>query len=301
MSAGGVALALVVGGGGIALLLRARAKQETPSKSACKAIAEKTGIPAGACEAGLGLIGAIGELFKGRDWAADDKKNKDLNGAVKTPLAKVLAGMSTNGGAVGASGAFLRGTVVEFENGCRPFKGAAGWEKCAAGTADMGSGEPVVFAWGEYLPGKSARRVARANIGTGNDKDPLTQGPLIPNQSKVWGGTVMKASDFPMPIPSGQKGWFYKGRPMVCDAPDNKVRDHRDGEGLGTTGDEMPYCGKLGDIGPPPPVANQDPDTWTSSSAGDVPAPGMTWEGPRVGGFWRRLKAGETPRNRPPA
>jgi len=271
------ALPWIIGGAAVGvgfLYLRSKqAAKDTKPPSTCdgiSAIGDKLGvpIPKGLCEGLGGIVEGIGAAIgtteaEVKRWDAD---NAVKNGAVTVPISKLVRNMSyTNigGTTVAAGGAgglatrtpALRGTALEFKNGCTPFEGSSGWSKCAPGTHDM-----LVDAARSDLNGYPVMRGPRTNVKTSpayimsgskdtKKLDVTTGGPFKP-------GADGNSSSFPIPIPAGHLGWIYRGRAFTCPEPvdpDWTIRDHR-------AGVEVPVCvGAFGGSGlPPPPVGGGD-------------------------------------------
>lgn len=186
---------------------------------------EKLGVPRAACELGLpvvseivqGVIALADEVSKtSADVARWDLENKALNGPVRYANEGIYAELSKTCDAPGNCYPALDGTVVEFENGCVPIKGAAGWEKCAPGTHGMlnypihqpmwwrpdGVGPSESWSGAQIRPMSAAVRIEGEPAGS---YDPYTRG-----------GYRAGTTNFPIPIPEGHYGYFYKGRPFTC-------------------------------------------------------------------------------------
>lgn len=196
---------LAVGGAVIgAVVWRNRqAKTEAPSATdGLCAAASKLGLPREACEAGVGIIGTIGNALGGllsADWAARDAENKRLNGEVEIPLDAELVKRSIQYSQIANSQPGLKGSVIRFKNGGVPFRGAPGWEKCAPGTHSMilrgntSGGDLVLLPWwwegkasGTKAPDPQRYRngewfsadLLRSYAFSGHPLDPFTRGPL---------------------------------------------------------------------------------------------------------------------------
>ncbi len=167
------ALPWILGGvaaGGLVLLVRAKRQQQaaqpTASQDPCASLSGDEKTVCQAAGAALPLVGeainALGDyLFQTQaDVDKADAKNIELNGGVDVPIAdltgKVGNDLVTTGAwyeahGVGSapdpgSGGFIErrlGTMARAKNGCVPFAGAPGYEKCVAGTTAIGGNEDV--------------------------------------------------------------------------------------------------------------------------------------------------------------
>jgi hypothetical protein len=240
--------------GGVGFLIY-RARKAAATQKSCDEICKtaKDAYSYGGCMAtcvasDLGVFGAIGSLFNtGRPNAqvlADDAKhNDDLNGPIKTKNTKLVTttvtelddkGFPVDGGVItddqrssgksprAASVPYgLGGHAIEYQNGCVPFWGAPGYEKCAPGTVDMFgaehrlSGESVDMTevW-RYVatraanpkPAKNTNKVVEQAdyhaIRSGSfdpaAPDPTTQGPIANGD--------------------GSYTWLVAGEPLTCGA-----------------------------------------------------------------------------------
>ena len=288
--------ALIGGGVGLGLLLlQRRAAAQTPppsSGSSCDAVAaaaEKLGVPAAAaktaCELGLGsTVEALVRWWKGKDSAAIDGTNKSLNGEVELEL----GGMARRTACVPRSPSdpqfnrrYLRGTVLRFQNGCVPFEGAPGWEKCAPGTLSNhgeggGCGDPRVQrghlqpdgSW--KITGASDGRGTPLDVSqmfTGGLGDPTTVGPFTADGERTLSSDDdFKSFPFPLPIPAGSAGWYVAGRPIVCASTTEPsiVRNH-------VTGTISAICG--GGSVPPPMPGTEPPVHDTVPGLADCASP----------------------------
>jgi hypothetical protein len=242
-----IVLGLVVGGAAIGvgyLIFRSqKAKQETKppgAKEACEAAAKELGVPTSVCEIGVPLVEDLVDWVDswgdfGREYRAKDEENKKLNGAIKTPLVQAVKScldssysLNANTGQLISS---MWGTALEFENGCTPFAGSPGWSKCAPGTNNMFYGkvkthfgsksppEPFTGRTDVDLEGQSSdvgggyRYFGDGRINT----DPTT-GQFAPQ-----GANGKCAPLFPIPIPTGHRGFFVAGKPRTC--PEGQVPD----------------------------------------------------------------------------
>lgn len=259
MASGGLIAALVGAGGAVALVVLARRSQAAAGaddgpgggaagKSPCdylKGVDEAAYASCLALQGGISVIGGIVDMLPsgpGDEFRAKDAKNRELNGKVKTPLVQqVRTCLDTSNGHPAANGASsyvpLWGTVLEFENGCTPFEGSPGWSKCAPGTADMMVGESYINKnASNYDPVTRTvnweMRGPSSHVMTGDryrDGDKLVvdaaSGRYIGGAA---GGNCAAKTPFPLPIPEGGEGWFYKGRPFVVPAgawPDFDILD----------------------------------------------------------------------------
>lgn len=262
----------------------------------------------------------------GDEFRAKDAKNRELNGKVKVPLVQQVRSCldtsyghpTSNGPATGFVP--LWGTALEFENGCTPFKGSPGWSKCAPGTAHMMIGEsyrskdadnydPVTRTVNWEMRGSSE------HVMTGDryrDGDKLV---VDPSSGKYFaaaaGGNCGVKTPFPLPIPEGGEGWFYKGRPFVVPAGAWPDFDNLDESGMPTLrglggviddrgegaaewlddhmGPTTSGIGKCYDFLDREVACNAQQST-NQQSVDCNTTPGFIWD---VLGFCRRKKAGE--------
>lgn len=318
---------LAIGGVGLLVLRSRQAKQETAPPNPCEAISAATGIPKGVCDVGLPIVGdiidAVGKLGAGPgdEYREKDAKNKSLNGSVKQPLESyVKSCLDTSFSKPQGSGTWfvpLWGTVLEFENGCTPFKGSPGWSKCKAGTSSMMEARSYLSRDAKRVDGVT-RTVnwemdgGPEHVMTGDryrDGDKLIVDAASGKYIKPW-----SKCEFPLPIPDGGEGWVYKGRPFVVPAgawPDfnvldadgmptirglGGVRDHRD-DGASTwdvdnspTRDQPTRTG-TNETGQ---VTTRYAQTSTTQTTFDDckfnPPPGYIWD---AAGFCRRKRVGE--------
>lgn len=175
MGSDGIMGVVLVGLGAGALLawLRNRAVLvPPPSTSACDALRSVDMRAYNACVVASGAFDVLKAILptdqlsadsakkRHDDYVARDASNKSLNGAVDIPVTPAMTnclGFQThadsNGGVadvgIGDQPTFpviapLQGTVLRFKNGCVPYAGAPGFEKCVPGTQDMFAGNGVI-------------------------------------------------------------------------------------------------------------------------------------------------------------
>lgn len=249
---GFIAAGVGLGVGALVVVRSRKAAASSGDSSACDAIcdaAASQGVPADLCKQGVtyqlckasgGLLGDLIGAFSGRDWAADDAENKKLNGEVELvlgPLADRTIIPTTR-----APG--LHGTVLRFKSGAVPFRGWPGWEKCAPGTHDMASSGPLLTL--DPVTNRWVPMVATAAF-QGGQGDPTSAGPFTPDRQftmpAVTSGMVAQQQAFidsaqktvtepafPLPIPSGSRGYYAQGIAFVCPSgtsPQWGLRDHR--------------------------------------------------------------------------
>lgn len=240
MGAGGVIAALAVGGGAAYLLLRKKPEAIAPGAptdrcaslqsinptayAACKA--------AGALEQIFGAIANIGNT----DWAKYDRENRALNGDADIPL---TGGVQRCTGSIPFPAQFpLMGSVLRFKNGCMPHVGGGA---CKPGTHMMRGGNGYMM-WG---PGQFT-----SSGGTLPNGQPVSPDgvQMWPQWDKVMTGFFQTLSDsagrvhtirydpatgyffpafygdskapcaneFPLAIPGGGFGGYYRGLPFVA-------------------------------------------------------------------------------------
>lgn len=298
--------ALLLGAGiagvGVLLLRRRAAAQEQPSSDKCelaRALAEKAQPGSGAaayvaCKA----LGKVIDTIKPTDWTELDKQNRELNGDIEIPLTLALGArtFTTLAGNVPT----MRGSAVRFVNGCVPFEGAPGWDKCRPGTHDMRiqNGKNVQTRKLGDPSSSSPARWERAFSRL--EGDPFTQGPYTRDSKmliKGPGGVTLKVAEpkFPLELGAGEVGWYAGGRPFKCaegKTPAFNLHDHREGA------DGIPPCDAVtataGTVAAP---LGSSGTTRTELACEGTQAPaGFTWvESPGVPGHWERLRAGQTP------
>ena len=187
--------------GGVALVLRRRreAADAGPKASPCDQL---TGWEQAACKVGLGLGGKLADWVK--TWGTDQKhaKNVQLNGEVITSLHPALVPQLTGsrGGTSSVGRTIDRPTTdVQYKNGCVPYSGAVGWEKCAAGTVDL------AFQSGAGLP--TLLHTERAAF------------------DKRWEGIAGRPAyvEHPISCAPGKRRWWNRGEPQCCDAADHRT------------------------------------------------------------------------------
>lgn len=252
MGAGGVIAALAIGGGAAFLILRRQAQAApTPTAPTPTSTNACDSLPAGyardmcnAVKSVGGIIEGIGDALSGTstaekaaEWYAKDAKNRQLNGEVEIPLLSAVRWCSTldrtdvsdgkppPGPHVNMYANQVRGTVARFANGCVPFVGAPGWEKCASGTEGMG-GSAI------NAPMSMTGRIPRRPPGQfeGYDRkyrpgDRLSgyYDPTAQSNPKGVGEAYIPTCSFPIPIPPGHFGYFFRGKAFTC--PVGKVPD----------------------------------------------------------------------------
>lgn len=274
--------ALILGGlaaGAVVLLLRRKQQQQNDLCSQLCGTDETCKL---ACNLGTNALGWLADQLGNGKHAQEnsaevgrrDAINKQLNGAVKVALDPALtetfqgaeyAGPGSRGGVA------LQGDVLEFGNGCVPFAGAPGWEKCAPGTQSMWYGDtcnavgacdvpeqvPPAFPDAATLLAYSgSEHVDHSKLLTGStapgSQDAATQGPfptLFQRLKTIFTKAFLGAQapdfpPFPLTIPDGSLGWFVRGEPVVCPAGTAPAMWAADGSQLTddrvVTGDDPP-------------------------------------------------------------
>lgn len=251
-----IAAGLAVGGGGLLLVAYARQKAAAQGQggSLCESflapLAAAAGypIPPEACKFSavdkvLGAVaGAVGDAFKSE--AERDADNRARNGAVELELREDVKKLAIGGDTVNGQpriGTRLRGSVLRFQSGCVPFKGAPGWAKCAAGTHDMA---PAGRYWNvdpanppkidPLKPWASIEAAARAraylsDLGAGGTHDPTTARGADGRLAKVGGA------------------YLVAGQAVMCDREPVLVRDHRTGGTVGLCQSAAPPPATVGE------------------------------------------------------
>lgn len=291
--------------------LYARSKAAPPPSDKCakeKAIGGVWGPVFGAisgfvCENDLNHNGVLKWLgLDGRDSKEIDADNKAKNGEVELELGALARRnicRSTDVRTQKYDLRSLRGTVLRFKNGCVPFKGFPGWEKCAAGTTSNtadGCADPKRYGWGRIggdgkcAPNDGCGKLydgrGASQAFTGDQGDPFTAGPF-------WAGEQITSLDefdqfpFPLPIPPGGSGWYHAGYPLTC--PQGyvlgQVTDHRAGA-HGPVGRCVPWGPRTDG----PAVADPDHQSHDVDCASD---PGLIYD-PAIGGC-RGRRVGDPP------
>jgi len=237
-----------------------------------------------ACKGASWLDDALGNPFEG---TAD--RNIRLNGAPKrrahsslmgqTQWETFVPGVSTQSGYIKAEwpgDSEIGLGVIEYANGCVPFPGADGWEKCAAGTRPQC--KPVEVHEQDVLS------YACRAIGQGGAGDPLTRrhrskeelgqelAALNRDGAKLeyhgW-HTAKYWEPFPRTCAPGEEAWWAKGQPLcVPKCAPGAVRDERTTDNRpGATG--VPPCMRTG-VSVPPPRSGPAPGTYDPNDDGPI-------------------------------
>ncbi len=137
----------VVAAGGVAFVVvkRKQAAAASGGDGLCASVAQPIGrmygfdIPPAACGLVNQVAGRLVDAFTDKD-----AKNRQLNGEIEIPLTPETKSIAAGYGGTEFVGVdYLDGSVLRFKNGCEPFDGAPGKNKCAAGTFSMR--KPVGF------------------------------------------------------------------------------------------------------------------------------------------------------------
>lgn len=241
MSSGVFIAAALGGGAALALVVSSRKKAAEPapgapasSDDACAALKGVNSTAYDACRAGTGIwkiFGAVAQYFDPK-FKERDVGNIAKNGEVEIPLssgAQSCIGWATmNGGSVGYQP--LQGTVLKFKNGCVPFAGARGWEKCAAGTSSMWGGSGNV-SWGhdpnqkDFPSGNYEMIAADLMLGSHTAETDRSDGNKMLYRGDPATGMLFPGSfsgkcgkNFPLTIPVGGTAGYYRGHPFTCPA-----------------------------------------------------------------------------------
>lgn len=299
--------ALAAGGVGVLYVLK-KQQEQAQAKSACQELCGSDAACAAACGvAGLGLDALGGLLHEGRPnsqvLSDEAKENDALNGAIKTPLSKLdpstmnLKDPNQNGPDVIEALPFgLGGNALEYENGCVPFWGAVGWEKCAKGTHDMfgeehrleGEQVDMTQKW-RFVDAQAAGKTADSPRGPRvrmTDQHAIRQGSIDPKQPDPTTQGPVKNAD-------GSASWLVAGMPLQC--PPNHAPALFDANHFDWPPRCVPVATTTGLQGTGTRTAN------TGDCAAMIAA-GFTWRdatATRAGG-WQRPRVGETPKC-PPA
>lgn len=256
MSTGGIIAALAIGGGAALILLRRQQAAQIQDAQGNPCDKLPAGTARDACNAARGIggvFGALGKLLGGGDRLENVKKmqahNDALNGAPDVvwknvcnpgPNPDVL--VNKKGGINGffdsmkGTHYFLLGSpakpqTIRYRNGCVPFEGAPGWEKCAPGTRSMQSprvvggtsdgaggvrahpGGNTVIAYTDDVLRGSIRKVRNSPNDHDFIGDPTTGYSVVGSQT-----TCGANGGFPLKVPAGGTAGWYRGRPWTCPA-----------------------------------------------------------------------------------
>lgn len=294
-------LLLGAGVAGVALLVYRHLQQQkaaTGTSDPCIAARDlANAAQPGSGAAAYAACKALGAVIT--DWDARDRRNRELNGDVELPLALAAAAHTvspTRGNAPA-----LRGTVARFKNGCAPFEGAPGWEKCAPGTESMAlSGQLQTRKLGAP---NELEPTEWGHAFTADDGDPFTQGPYksdgklsVKIQTPSGVAQVTVPDKFDLPLAAGETGWVSNGRAFKCapgTSPAWSMRDHRDPAAVPpcTVGGESPWTSS----GAPATASSSVTSTKLTCDGEQAPA-GYTYRRTADGAwFLDRLRAGEQP------
>lgn len=247
------------------------------------AVAAQSGNPyavAGGAIASYGCqVGSMLDDLLGNPFEGTDEYNKKLNGAPRRRADAALMGLTqweTLVPAVSTGSSFVPASypgdseiglgVLEYENGCVPYPGAPGWEKCDPNTRPQCKpldlrDDIQGYAREDVISTKCAR------IGQGGAGDPTTRRHLskeeIDEELKALAASGARLQyhawhtskhwlPFPLPVGPTQEGWWVKGKPVVVPkCPPGTARSPREVDNrTGATG--LPTCSST-DITAPPP------------------------------------------------
>jgi len=216
----------------------------------------------------------------------------------------------------GASTSELVGSVMRYPNGCEPYFDAPGFSKCGAGTLDMYASavdasssknygitekDLVVRApTYTYVPLSSSTRTTPINknaYGTGGPGDPLTTGPFSDGDSQI-DATTGKEINWKA---NGGLYWWVRGVKVKAPAGSKLVPRAVVMQNKRNAGDtDASVLVAISALTDPEAVELVDPAAGGSGVTVKVDCNAVqakdstfTWD-PSSGGFWRRMKAGET-------
>jgi len=273
----------VVVGGAVVLARRARAAEE--ESDICDSFEGNAKTACQAAKGALGVLGAINKLLSGPNFAAIDKKNKELNGPVDVSATEWIAATfcHTQVGDAGGS-PVMPGAALRFANGCVPIDGHPDMAKCAPGTKSIVSQVHCPYSKTRKLgyPVSDKCRTTEdfcmvktdwSKAFTGEVGDPTTVGPFAAGQKLF---NVERNKGLPATytaVPSGSLGYYAGGKLVTCpaDRPAVVVRDNR-------TGKSTVQCGALKSIG------NASEQTGTRTDVTNPTQEGFIW----VNDHWER-------------
>jgi len=290
---------LAVGGLGVLLLRQRLAAQTSSSCATIQQMGASVGfyVPASVC----GPIDAALEWVKDKlkGWDAKDAENRQLNGGIELELDPRLARgavaleVTPGSGGMGRPQGIdhmakmvpqLKGKSLRMKNGCVPFRGAPGWERCAEGTHDMGPhrvGIKLAKPEGriprpsevQALEGKSEAERAQMMFATTSVSAVLTGQPTDPTtalHAKI-GGT-----------------YWLAGEPVACEGGTTPTgaTDHRGGKTKAVV-----LCGLPPPQFEPRQEGGQSTQTTYDAPPG-LPPPGFVWvpASGDVPGHWARAR-----------
>lgn len=229
MASGGLIAALIGAGAGAAVVLLTRKSEAAPASSG-GSICDK--LPAGsteqaACKGIGGILGIVSGVANALapQWGRKDDENIAKNGA------RVHANAGHCGYSMHVAGRqrpLIASGTLRHANGCVPYEGAPGWEKCAPGTHSMWDYPSARVAPGQVIgkPGSdmtitrtpslmlTGKRVESLSHADGKVRS-VTGDPTTFVINPKNGGTC---GPFPLAIPAGGVGGYYKGHAFVCPA-----------------------------------------------------------------------------------
>lgn len=270
---GGLIAALLGGGAALGLVVLARRRVQpdpsgdkpTGTTDPCeylKGVHEGAYVACKSLGGAAQVIAGVTQALDGRDSAAIEANNRAKNGEPELMLGALSKGVRTVVSSTGQQvRRALRGETLRFKNGCVPFEGAPGWEKCAPGTkSNLADGSTFTTISQHGVDGFASMvregkhqfhdyGVISSNppgwdrAFTGDQGDPFTQGPyqadgtLGPDAAGTgasvrWGGDLGGASrPFPIPLAPGEVGYYCAGKPMKCPADAPELAPTRDQQG----------------------------------------------------------------------
>lgn len=209
-SAAWIAAAVAVGVGGVYLLAQGR-KEDEDDKGPLPCGAVK-GVPyAGkACELANDLLAALGV----ENCDQRQAKNVELNGALEHASPAMPRAVTPGSGTLARP--IMGCTGLRHANGCEPWPGAPGQDKCVPGTT-IGAVQ-------------SSRATPLSGVPWSSSK--VSGDPTTFTDKELRGRSYLPAKPFPLSVPAGHTAVWSRGKPYVC-APGTglggPVRDHRTG------------------------------------------------------------------------
>lgn len=299
MAVSGGILAAVLGAAGAAAYVLWRksedAKGKPPSGAGadpCEGITNPYGYAV--CK-GAGIVNSFLDGLANWDKAAD-AKNRELNGAVKVPLAERLKKASICPGTTAGSPTrpAIWGTVVEFENGCQPFDGAPGWSKCKPGTTSMVTANCGSDMKGPALAPTVEARTAAGNVNiypsaslSGRPGDAFTSGPYVnPTTGEGWSWVLGQEIKCPSGQVADQDSIAFV-RDHVTGKTSAIAKCHKPGEPVSFGSAANTYTGT---IKPTPPLAGDPGGPHEQVAITDSSHPGFHFvpATPTVPAHWER-------------
>lgn len=155
---------------------------------------------------GEGIVNGVYRALGGRTLAEKLATNERLNGPVVDSIDPAMpwAGhpslVAASKGPLGGKGKPIG--PLRHQNGCVPYTGADGFEKCAPGSFGL-------------KPGRFGENVGKAAIA--------------PNSNDPFSFKHPAGLPFPQSVAAGATAYWVNGKPFVCAAGTSMARDNRSG------------------------------------------------------------------------